>query len=68
MNIKQLFCTHIWKLVDTEFLYTQTKTTNAFDTAIYKEVKKVSALHLKCIKCNKKKITIQYETTERGYV
>ena len=55
MNLKQLFCRHIWKVLKTEPLY---RITEHVGFLLY-ETYEYEAWHCQCLKCEKKSIMLQ---------
>jgi len=52
MNIKQLFCKHVWKETSKEFLFKEKEEWGVVYYAMFSHF----ASHRKCIKCGKDKV------------
>jgi len=63
MNLKQLFCKHIWRDEKEEFLRTEKEQTWSYLlVAYFYSVKKYYAVTKKCVKCDKTVVIEEFVT------
>lgn len=68
MNIKQLFCQHLWKFEKEIPLHVETTNTFIFKELYCSDVTEVYAVQFKCIKCGMKKLEEHKYFKGRKYV